>query len=162
METKYLESHQARWAIYLTTYDFKITYRKGASNSANAPSRRPDYKEGPANVTWLPTFQNKLKGSFTVAIQRALKASRKSLLNGSSLLPVISTIAREDIPYLKQTDYYIDPRDMETGPRRHLNSSANNATVVELSVITPLNGAYDPYLPRVIEINGCKHLIPRS
>jgi hypothetical protein len=162
METKYLESRQARWAIYLATYDFEITYRKGASNSADAPSRRPDYGEGPADVTWLPTFQNKLKGSFAVAIQRALEASGKSLLEGSSLLPAISAIAREDVPYLEQTDHYMDPRDVETGPGRHLNGSANNATVVELSTTTPLDGACDPYLPRVMEIDGCKHLIPRS
>ncbi len=75
---------------------------------------------------------------------------------------MISAIIREDILYLKQTDYYIDPRDMETGPGRHLNGSVNNAMVVELSTIIPLNRAYDPYLPWVMEINGCKYLIPRS
>ncbi len=66
------------------------------------------------------------------------------------------------MPYLEQIDHYIDPCDVETGPGRHLNGSANNATVVELSTTTPLNRACDPYLPRVMEIDGYKYLIPRS
>jgi RNase H-like domain found in reverse transcriptase/Reverse transcriptase (RNA-dependent DNA polymerase) len=51
METKYLESRQARWAMYLATYDFEIIYRKGTSNPADGPSRRPDYEDGLANIT---------------------------------------------------------------------------------------------------------------
>lgn len=70
METKYLESRQARWAMYLAAYDFQIMYRKGSANPADGPSRRPDYVEGPTDNTWLPTFQNKLKGAFAVQFRR--------------------------------------------------------------------------------------------
>jgi transposase InsO family protein len=68
MNAKYLEQRQARWAMYLAGYDFEIHYRKGTANPADAPSRRPDYDEsdGPQDLAWLPTFQNKLKGSFAV------------------------------------------------------------------------------------------------
>jgi hypothetical protein len=75
---------------------------------------------------------------------------------------MIFIIIREDILYLKQIDYYIDPCDMKISPRRHLNSSANNAIIVKLSTIIPLNRAYNPYLPWVIEINNYKYLIPYS
>jgi hypothetical protein len=51
MDTKYLESRQARWAMYLATYGFEIMYRKGASNPADGLSRHLDYVEGPTDVT---------------------------------------------------------------------------------------------------------------
>ena len=38
-----LNGRQARWLIQLVPYDFKIFYRKGSLNLADAPSRRPDY-----------------------------------------------------------------------------------------------------------------------
>jgi hypothetical protein len=156
METKYLESRQARWAMYLATYDFEIIYRKGASNSADGPSRRPDYEEGPADVTWLPTFQNKLKGSFAIAIQSASKASGKSLLKESNLLFAISAVAREVLPQNEQRDQNVEPSPEETGPGRHLNGSAT-----ELSMAKSSDGTYDSPPPRVMELDGCKHLIPR-
>jgi hypothetical protein len=49
---------------------------------------------------------------------------------------------------------------MEIGLKRHLNSSANNAIIVELFIIIPLNRAYNSYLSRVIKINNYKYLIP--
>ena len=56
METKYLESRQARWAMYLAIYDFEIMYCRGASNPTDGPSRYPDYINSPTDITWLPTF----------------------------------------------------------------------------------------------------------
>ena len=72
MNAKYLEQRQARWAMYLAGYDFEVHYRKGAANPADGPSRRPDYEEsdGPQDIAWLPTFQNKLKGDFAVQWMR--------------------------------------------------------------------------------------------
>jgi hypothetical protein len=43
MNAKYLKSRQARWAIYLSSFDFEIYYRKGSTNPADTLSRRPDY-----------------------------------------------------------------------------------------------------------------------
>ncbi len=80
--------------MYLTTYDFEILYRKGTANPANAPSRRPDYVDGPANVTWLPTFQNKLKGSFAVAMRRFIKELVKSPPKRDQLVLAIHAIAK--------------------------------------------------------------------
>ena len=38
----------SRWAATLAAYDYKITYRKGATNGkADAFSRRPDYRSPP-------------------------------------------------------------------------------------------------------------------
>src|SRR6266498_1432483 len=44
MITKELNRRQARWAQYLASFDFDILYRKGSLNSADGPSRRPDYE----------------------------------------------------------------------------------------------------------------------
>jgi hypothetical protein len=41
-----LNGRQARWLLQLVPYDFRIFYRKGPLNPADAPSRRPDYCAG--------------------------------------------------------------------------------------------------------------------
>jgi hypothetical protein len=66
MGKKTLNARQARWAERLAAFDFTIEYRTGKSNPADAPSRRPDYKQegNPGIEDILPTLQNKLKGAF--------------------------------------------------------------------------------------------------
>ncbi|CRG88523.1 Retrotransposable element Tf2 155 kDa protein type 3 [Talaromyces islandicus] len=60
--TKELSRHQARWAEYLSAFDFNIEYRPGSKNPADAPSRRPDYMDGvEEDTTTLPTLQRKLQ-----------------------------------------------------------------------------------------------------
>lgn len=44
MITKTLTRKQARWAEYLSQFNFKIQYRVGRKNPVDTPSRRPDYK----------------------------------------------------------------------------------------------------------------------
>jgi hypothetical protein len=46
MTTKELSPKQARWAEELARFDFKIKYKPGAKNLANALLRRPNYAEG--------------------------------------------------------------------------------------------------------------------
>jgi Reverse transcriptase (RNA-dependent DNA polymerase)/RNase H-like domain found in reverse transcriptase/Integrase zinc binding domain/Chromo (CHRromatin Organisation MOdifier) domain/gag-polyprotein putative aspartyl protease len=45
MTTKILSRRQARWAEFLTGYDFVLVHIKGTRNPADGPSRRPDYME---------------------------------------------------------------------------------------------------------------------
>lgn len=68
MTTKELTPKQARWAEELARFDFEIEYKPGASNPADAPSRRPDYADGfqmgeakSLRNVMLPTLQNKLR-----------------------------------------------------------------------------------------------------
>ena len=60
--TKELSRRQVRWAEKLAAYDFEINYRKGSSNPADGPSRRPDYEspEGDEEPL-LPTLRQKLR-----------------------------------------------------------------------------------------------------
>ena len=44
MSTSTINRRQARWAMELLAYDFKIKYQAGKLNPANGPSRRPDYR----------------------------------------------------------------------------------------------------------------------
>jgi len=44
-----LTCHQACWALFLATFDYKIIPKPGKINKANALSWRPDYKEGIAS-----------------------------------------------------------------------------------------------------------------
>ena len=62
MTTKELTRRQARWALKLAEFDFTIYYRAGKLNSADAPSRRPDYENASVAVNdVLPTLQHKLQ-----------------------------------------------------------------------------------------------------
>ena len=60
---KTLTGRQARWAELLAAYDFKIEYRPGRQNAADAPSRRSDYMPSESTEDrfgMLPTLQKKL------------------------------------------------------------------------------------------------------
>ena len=50
MGAKRLNRRQARWALYLSRFDFEMIHKPGASmGKADALSRRPDHKEGVEN-----------------------------------------------------------------------------------------------------------------
>ena len=50
MGAKKLNRRQARWALYLSRFDFEMIHKPGASmEKADALSRRPDHKEGVEN-----------------------------------------------------------------------------------------------------------------
>lgn len=72
MTTKELSKRQARWALKLAAYDFTIHYRAGKLNSADAPSRRPDYTVPAAVDENLPTLQNKLRNVSELGTQLLL------------------------------------------------------------------------------------------
>ena len=56
-----LNGRQARWAMKLSSFDFFISHRSGKTNPADAPSRRPDYKDENQTINkMLPTLQQKL------------------------------------------------------------------------------------------------------
>ena len=43
MTSRILNRRQARWAMFLSEFDFKLDYAPGKNNPADAPSRRPDF-----------------------------------------------------------------------------------------------------------------------
>jgi len=58
---KHLVGRQARWAMTLASYDFKIMHRAGKRNPADTLSRRPDYAAAAAAaVDHLPSLRRKL------------------------------------------------------------------------------------------------------
>lgn len=65
MTTKSLTARQARWAEYLSVFDFRIDHLKGTKNPADALSRRPDYEKDSQKQAgielMLPTLQHKLR-----------------------------------------------------------------------------------------------------
>jgi hypothetical protein len=83
MNVKQLNGRQARWAMFLSAFDFVITHRAGKLNPADAPSRRSDYKDSEiAANQMLPTLFQKLaiepgKGDTVVS---ALLAGSKAAL----------------------------------------------------------------------------------
>ena len=41
-----LSRRQARWSLFLSQFDFQLSYKAGTTNHADALSRRPDLSEG--------------------------------------------------------------------------------------------------------------------
>lgn len=103
-----LNPRQARWAVFLGSFDFDMFHRPGTRNPADGPSRRPDYfTENTQVTTLLPTFQRKLavigqvrakvasgaRGSTTEEISEvADETSVDSTCNAALLNPVAGTI----------------------------------------------------------------------
>lgn len=71
-----LNPRQARWAVFLGSFDFEIHHRSGVSNPADGPSRRADYvTENEAVNGLLPTLQNKLKLADGAGLTQAVRVS---------------------------------------------------------------------------------------
>ena len=61
MNVKSLNERQAKWAVKLAAYDFVILHCSGKNNSADAPSRQPDYQKKEQVMNHLlPLLQQKL------------------------------------------------------------------------------------------------------
>jgi hypothetical protein len=71
MTTKELSRRQVCWAEKLSAFDFVIEYRKGKTNPADGPLRRPNYQKTAsiqqADGRALLTPQNKLRGRFATS-----------------------------------------------------------------------------------------------
>ena len=84
-----LNPRQARWAMFLSGFDFDMFHRPGAKNPADGPSRRPDYFTENTQVhVLLPTLQAKL------AIVQNARVEAESGASGSTT-EEISEIAGE-------------------------------------------------------------------
>ena len=101
MNVKALNGRQARWAISLSPYNFVISYRAGKTNSADTPSRRPDYKsENTVFSKLLPTLQQKLAvlGGLRSPIFGAINNSYiKDAVRGQEASDSITTMAIQSV-----------------------------------------------------------------
>jgi hypothetical protein len=78
------------------------------------------------------------------------------------LFLAIAAIIQGDLLPIKQINYFINPPIREESTRKHLISSAITATIIKLFIAKSSNKTYNSiFLPRVIELSNCKHLIPR-
>lgn len=106
-----LNMRQSRWAMELMPIDFHIEYLKGKANPADAPSRRPDYAPGDAEMetkaaALVPVLKHKL-GLFranteSAAVQSWVAAEtqpRRAFLPGprSNPVPVGEAPTREEV-----------------------------------------------------------------
>ena len=73
----------------------------------------------------------------------------------------ISAVAREGyLPYGEQRDLHADCPQGNQGIGTHLEGTATVASVMRVSLTSSLDGVRDS-IPRVFELDDCKHLIPR-
>ena len=78
------------------------------------------------------------------------------------LFLAIAAIAQGDSLKDKQTNRFINPLFREEGTRKHLTGSTIAATIIELFIAKSSNKTINStFLPRVIKLSNCKHLIPR-
>ncbi|HEX3639688.1 MAG TPA: DDE-type integrase/transposase/recombinase, partial [Ktedonobacteraceae bacterium] len=78
-----LNPRQARWAVYLSGFDFDVIHRQGKKNPADGPSRRPDYfTENIEVIRWLPTLQNKLARVSLVGVESGARGPTTEEISG--------------------------------------------------------------------------------
>jgi hypothetical protein len=61
MSTRVLNRRQARWAMFLSEFDFKLTWGPGIKNVADSPSRRPDFIPQKGDNTLEAQYRTLLK-----------------------------------------------------------------------------------------------------
>jgi hypothetical protein len=78
------------------------------------------------------------------------------------LFLAIAAITRGDLLLIKQINHFVNPPIQEKGIRKHLISFAIIAIIIKLFIAKLSNKTYNfTFLPRVIKLSNCKHLIPR-
>jgi len=77
------------------------------------------------------------------------------------LFLAIAAIAQGDSLKDKQINRFINPLFREKGTRKHFTGFAIIATIMELFIAKSFNRTINfTFLPRVIKLSSCKHLIP--
>ena len=69
LTTQQLSRRQAHWATKLSKYDFVIEHTPGRKNPADAPSRRPDYRDAKSNDNSPKTIDLNLAKSISIAFK---------------------------------------------------------------------------------------------
>ena len=83
MKLKGLNGRQARWATELSMFNFGIEHRSGKTNSANMPSRRPDYvceAQPDSRLLMKPQSQPSLDGEKAGASALVVRSTRAKAL----------------------------------------------------------------------------------
>jgi len=110
MTTRTLNRRQARWAMFLTDYDFRLDWAPGRSNVADAPSRRPDYEPKKGDDTLLCQDRRLLTAKHTERLFSTSSTSENSpppsnlalttlSIDNSTLLERFKTAFREDVEW---------------------------------------------------------------
>ena len=117
--TKELSRRQARWAEYLSAFDFNIEYRPGSKNPADAPSRRPDYMENvEEDATMLPTLQKKLRKGRFIKQEQEQTSPHNQTISANMLAQVQET---------KGTSHTVDKEDSRRPEEGNAPADENTA-----------------------------------
>ena len=174
MNVKQLNGRQARWAMRLSGFDFFVQHRAGKSNPADAPSRRPDYKDENHSLNLLlPTLKQKLtvgmdnQNPIIAAIQTSYKTevvasaetAIRSVYAGEATNPVEvkETLLGSMAVASQQTclDTVHPSRTRE--PRAGYRPVSNSETLAQRNC----NVAHEGLNP-VAGTTGCKQFVPRA
>ncbi|RAL65405.1 hypothetical protein DID88_000973 [Monilinia fructigena] len=130
MTKKELNGRQARWAETLAAYDFQIKYRSGKLNSADGPSRRPDYAGGITGLNeMLLTLQNKMRNATLVA-----SIYRRSVGNMTPFEHVLGLCWEREgcsLPLHGQVEPWVESGCRQMIPRRVATVLAKDETAFE-------------------------------
>jgi hypothetical protein len=137
METKVLNHRQVRSYLTLSKFDFVITYRPGATNPADGPSRRPDYMAEAQKPT------QKYNHAFVAPLQEILTRKRTDLALVNAVTTRTgtsqSTTAQRPIGEFELADrsHVKEPRNLE---ERESTDDDSDATSDEDEDKGPQNG----------------------
>ena len=161
-----LNGRQARWAMKLSSFDFFISHRSGKTNPADAPSRRPDYRdENHAINKLLPTLQQKLAniGSLSspifTAVETAYRPSVGNTLDESagSTSPVQAKAALKTLTTAAVQETYLSAvhQSRLREPQTQIRGSLSETLVQHTRNVAEIQ------LNPVAGTAGCKQLVPR-
>ncbi|SCO20290.1 uncharacterized protein FFB20_15917 [Fusarium fujikuroi] len=125
MKNTKLNGRQARWCLYLMTYDFVIKHRKGSTNPADAPSRPPGVKgEKYQEPDLIESLRDKMaKVQVMTRGQKLKKRSSERLTEGASPPRTSGESEADEMSLGVKDDPALLPSDADvTGQKPSLNA----------------------------------------
>ncbi|KAF7338861.1 Transposon Tf2-12 polyprotein [Mycena sanguinolenta] len=104
MSTRVLNRRQVRWSMFLSEFDFKLSWGPGVKNVADAPSRRPDFVPQKGDETSEAQFKTLLRPYHTELLfpDRTLVPSTPSSPPPSATLSALTTLSIDSSELLKR------------------------------------------------------------
>ena len=174
MNIKQLNGRQARWAMKLSGFDFVVQHRAGKHNPADAPSRRPDYKDENHSLNLLlPTLKQKLtvgtenpnpmiaaiQTSYITEVVAPVETAIRSVYAGEAMDPVDvqKTLLGSMAVASQQTCLDTVHPSRRRDPRAGYRPVSNGEALAQRRC----NVAHEGLNP-VAGTTGCKQFVPRA
>jgi len=144
MTSQKLNHRQARWALYLSQFNFTLKHIPGKSmGKADGLSRRPDWQEGVEkdNEDQKLIKPEWIRGAKTMVEEEDLKERIKRAQEGDErVVKVVEELKRAGIKTLKDKEWEIEDGIVMKEKRIYIPKEELRGEIIQLHHDTPVEG----------------------